>query len=65
MEVDWKNARFLPLPLAEMTHDEKVEELYECLTRLWGGGGEWGAYTIAVERERLHVLLQDLLGGQQ
>ena len=62
MDADWKNARFFPLPLAEMTRDEKIKELYECLTRLWGGGWGCGIYTVATERDRLHALLLDLLG---
>lgn len=63
MDAEWKHKRYIPLPLADMTREEKTEELYTCLTRLWGGGGDYGTYTVAIERERLHVLLFDLLGA--
>ena len=63
MVAEWKHKRYMPLPLADMTREEKIEELYTCLTSLWsGGGGDYGTYTVAMERTRLHALLFDLLG---
>ncbi len=56
-----KNERYRPLPLWGMSREQKIEELYECLTRLWSGGGELGVYTVANERDRLKALLADLL----
>lgn len=58
---DWKSKRYLELPLAQMTRDEKIEELYTALERLWSGGGGT-IYTVANERIRLRAILFDLLG---
>jgi hypothetical protein len=34
-----------------------IENLAQCLERLWSGGGEYGVYTVAIERDRLRPAL--------
>ena len=38
-----------------------IKELTECLCNLWGGGGSFGVYTVALQRERLEGLLHELV----
>lgn len=44
------------------TRNEKIDELYECLTKLWFGSGG-GCYTVGIERDRLKPLLHELFGN--
>ena len=55
--------RFEPLPLDRMSRAQKIDALYETLTSLWSGGGDYGVYTVAIQRERLRPLLHDLLSS--
>lgn len=41
---------------------KKIDALAGALERMWGGGGEYGVYTIAVHREKVRELLHELLG---
>lgn len=45
-----------------MDHDEKViDDLANVLERLWGGGGEYGVYVIAMERHKLRPALKEYM----
>lgn len=48
--------------MRDFTPDEEaVRELADCLCKLWAGGGEMGVYTVARQRDRLEVALEQFL----
>jgi hypothetical protein len=41
---------------------KKIDALADALERMWsGGGGEYGVYTVANQREKVRELLHELL----
>lgn len=40
---------------------KKVDELADALEQMWSGGGDYGVYTVAVQREKMRKMLHELL----
>ncbi|MEQ9634616.1 MAG: hypothetical protein RLW68_00880 [Devosia marina] len=51
--------------MASATIEEKIDRLADALERMWGGGGEYGVYTVAIYRNDMRRMLHEILGARE